>query len=140
MKLKVKGKKTFHPKTINWSNLYLGRFALTNTNRKTIKVILQLKISSELNPIKSQPPKKKITNNEDISKIFPYSPKKNIAKIIDEYSTLYPATNSASASGKSLRMEPNFTIYDPPKEPYMRLSTHTAQFNNIDFFITLSSK
>jgi hypothetical protein len=33
--------------------------------------------------------------------ILPYSPKKNIAKIIDEYSTLYPATNSASASGKS---------------------------------------
>jgi hypothetical protein len=30
-----------------------------------------------------------------------YSPKKNIAKIIEEYSTLYPATNSASASGKS---------------------------------------
>jgi hypothetical protein len=33
--------------------------------------------------------------------ILLYSPKKNIAKIIDEYSTLYPATNSASASGKS---------------------------------------
>jgi len=30
-----------------------------------------------------------------------YSAKKNIAKIIEEYSTLYPATNSASASGKS---------------------------------------
>lgn len=30
-----------------------------------------------------------------------YSPKKNIAKIMDEYSTLYPATNSASASGRS---------------------------------------
>jgi len=30
-----------------------------------------------------------------------YSAKKNIAKVIDEYSTLYPATISASASGKS---------------------------------------
>jgi len=30
-----------------------------------------------------------------------YSAKKNIAKAIDEYSTLYPATISASASGKS---------------------------------------
>jgi hypothetical protein len=30
-----------------------------------------------------------------------YSDKKNIANIIDEYSTLYPATISASASGKS---------------------------------------
>jgi hypothetical protein len=33
--------------------------------------------------------------------MFPYSAKKNIAKIIDEYSTLYPATSSASASGRS---------------------------------------
>ncbi len=30
-----------------------------------------------------------------------YSPKKNIANVIEEYSTLYPATSSASASGKS---------------------------------------
>jgi hypothetical protein len=30
-----------------------------------------------------------------------YSPKKKNANIIPEYSTLYPATNSASASGKS---------------------------------------
>jgi hypothetical protein len=33
--------------------------------------------------------------------MLPYSAKKNIAKIIEEYSTLYPATNSASASGRS---------------------------------------
>jgi hypothetical protein len=37
----------------------------------------------------------------DINNILLYSPKKNIAKIIEEYSTLYPATSSASASGKS---------------------------------------
>lgn len=36
-----------------------------------------------------------------INNILLYSPKKNIAKIIAEYSTLYPATSSASASGKS---------------------------------------
>ena len=45
-----------------------------------------------------------INNNAfsvDIIIIFPYSARKNIAKIIEEYSTLYPATNSASASGKS---------------------------------------
>jgi hypothetical protein len=30
-----------------------------------------------------------------------YSAKKNIANVIDEYSTLYPATISASASGRS---------------------------------------
>jgi len=36
----------------------------------------------------NQPPKNKIANNVDINIIFPYSPKKNIAKIIDEYSKL----------------------------------------------------
>jgi hypothetical protein len=30
-----------------------------------------------------------------------YSPKKNSAKVIEEYSVLYPDTSSASASGKS---------------------------------------
>jgi hypothetical protein len=47
------------------------------------------------------PPKKKITNKLDINNIFAYSPKKNAANKIAEYSTLYPATSSASASGKS---------------------------------------
>ena len=36
-----------------------------------------------------------------INNIFAYSPKKNNANPIAEYSTLYPDTNSASASGKS---------------------------------------
>ena len=44
-------------------------------------------------------------NNMDekalISSIFAYSPKKNKANVIAEYSTLYPETSSASASGKS---------------------------------------
>jgi hypothetical protein len=50
---------------------------------------------------KDHPPKKKITIIDDIIIIFPYSPKKNIANNIPEYSKLYPATISASASGKS---------------------------------------
>jgi hypothetical protein len=33
--------------------------------------------------------------------MLPYSPRKNKAKPIAEYSTLYPETSSASASGKS---------------------------------------
>src|SRR4051812_27140863 len=33
--------------------------------------------------------------------ILLYSPRKNMANIMEEYSTLYPATNSASASGRS---------------------------------------
>jgi len=48
-----------------------------------------------------QPPKKKIAQIVDISNILLYSPKKNMAKVIEEYSTKKPATNSASASGKS---------------------------------------
>lgn len=36
-----------------------------------------------------------------VSIMFAYSPRKNKAKPIDEYSTWYPATNSLSASGKS---------------------------------------
>ena len=33
--------------------------------------------------------------------MWEYSPSENKAKFIDAYSTLYPETNSASASGKS---------------------------------------
>lgn len=49
----------------------------------------------------TQPPRKKIVKIVAIKIILLYSAKKNIAKIMDEYSTLYPATSSASASGKS---------------------------------------
>ena len=57
-------------------------------NKKTTTTILRLKINSELKLKKSQPPKKNKMYRADINKILPYSPKKNIAKIIDEYSTL----------------------------------------------------
>jgi hypothetical protein len=49
----------------------------------------------------NQPPKNKIEAKALIKSILAYSPKKNKAKVIAEYSTLYPDTNSASASGKS---------------------------------------
>lgn len=49
----------------------------------------------------SHPPKKRITVKIQITIILVYSAKKNKANVIAEYSTLYPATNSASASGKS---------------------------------------
>lgn len=51
--------------------------------------------------IGNQPPKNKIVVKEHIKIILLYSAKKNSAKLIAEYSTLYPETNSASASGKS---------------------------------------
>jgi hypothetical protein len=48
-----------------------------------------------------QPPRNNRALSVDIMIMFPYSARKNIAKIIEEYSTLYPATSSASASGRS---------------------------------------
>ena len=51
--------------------------------------------------IGSQPPRNKRETNALIKSMLAYSPKKNKAKVIAEYSTLYPETNSASASGKS---------------------------------------
>jgi hypothetical protein len=49
----------------------------------------------------NHPPKNKTVASALKIKIFAYSPKKNKAKPIAENSTLYPDTNSASASGKS---------------------------------------
>jgi hypothetical protein len=49
----------------------------------------------------NHPPKKHITIIIDNHNILLYSAKKNKANVIAEYSTLNPATNSASASGRS---------------------------------------
>ncbi len=49
----------------------------------------------------NDPPKNKAVAKLHIKIIFEYSPKKNNANPIAEYSTLLPATNSASASCKS---------------------------------------
>lgn len=49
----------------------------------------------------NHPPKKHIAITADNHIMFEYSAKKNIAKVIPAYSTLYPATISASASGRS---------------------------------------
>jgi hypothetical protein len=69
---------------------------------KQIKTIFKLKKNSSQSRLYvSHPPRNSITNKADISRILLYSPKKNIANMIEEYSTLYPATSSASASGKS---------------------------------------
>ena len=51
--------------------------------------------------IGNHPPKNRIEQKVLIRSIFAYSPKKNKANVIAEYSTLYPETSSASASGKS---------------------------------------
>lgn len=49
----------------------------------------------------SQPPKKRSEFKRDIKIICPYSARKNRAKVIAEYSTLNPDTNSDSPSDKS---------------------------------------
>jgi len=91
---------------INWSYRYLGKVALTKTNIKHITTILnaiQIGAGMKKSNIRrgNQPPQKRTTLMADINNMLLYSPKKNIANIIEEYSTLYPATNSASASGRS---------------------------------------
>jgi len=73
--------------------------------KKPIKTILK---DSQNHPgmLKSekkgnQPPKNKQDISADIKIILEYSAKKNKTKPTEEYSTLYPETNSDSASGKS---------------------------------------
>lgn len=68
---------------------------------------------------KDHPPKKSNTFKNEIKSIFPYSAKKNIANIIEEYSTLYPATISASASGKS-----NGVLFVSAKEQIKKQKKH----------------
>ena len=74
---------------------------ITNEPKSAYKELLTL-IPTLSNGIgEPQPDQNKATNKKDIDNIFKYSPKKKKAKGKDAYSTLYPATNSASASGKS---------------------------------------
>ena len=49
----------------------------------------------------SQPPRKNSALSPDIRIMLLYSARKNRANPIAEYSTLYPETSSASASGRS---------------------------------------
>jgi hypothetical protein len=103
IKLKLKGKNTFHPIYINWSKRNLGKFALIKIKIKVVKITFRdkEKVYSKLllnipSPLEywvlyistDPPPKKKITNRLDISKMLEYSPKKKPAKAIPEYSTL----------------------------------------------------
>ena len=102
------GKNIFQPSFINWSYLYLGTIAFTKENKTKRNNIFSIshiksgiKLKGKASIGGSQPPKNKIEPNEHINNIFAYSPSQNIAYIIPEYSVWYPATNSASASGKS---------------------------------------
>ena len=98
----------FQDNDINWSYLYLGKVALTQINKNTIKINLlknQNQPGTKYNKVMfkggNHPPKKRHTVKLDINKIEEYSAKKNKTKPTAEYSTLYPETSSDSASGKS---------------------------------------
>lgn len=93
---------------INWSYLYLGKVARVTIKNITPSAIFKLnhilpgrKLRGNMSIIGHHPPKNNIDTKALIKSIFAYSPKKNKAKVIAEYSTLYPETSSASASGKS---------------------------------------
>jgi len=60
-----------------------------------------IKLNGNISIKGNQPPKNNIVVIDDIKIILLYSAKKNNANPIAEYSTLYPDTSSASASGKS---------------------------------------
>src|SRR5690606_15417768 len=49
----------------------------------------------------SQPPRKRIVVSAHISTMATYSPRKKSRKGVDEYSTMWPATSSDSASTRS---------------------------------------
>jgi hypothetical protein len=96
------GKKIFHPISISWSYRYRGKVARTRTKAKQkIKAFNATIVADGKNANSPQPPRKSSDLIIDIKIMFPYSARKNMAKIIEEYSTLYPATSSASASGRS---------------------------------------
>jgi len=93
---------------INWSYLYLGKVARVTIKNITPSAIFKLNHTLPGRKVKgnrsiggNHPPKNNVDTKALIKSIFAYSPKKNKAKVIAEYSTLYPETNSASASGKS---------------------------------------
>jgi len=74
------------------------------------------------------PPKKNKLVTVLIKIIFAYSPIKNRAKPTAEYSTLYPATNSASASGKSnggLFVSANAEIKNNSAKGHKGMQNHT---------------
>src|SRR5215813_2053586 len=83
----------------------------TQTKTQTKKAVLTAKISIDAiapktpcgrKPGRVHPPKYKVTVSADATVMLTYSAMKNIANFIEEeYSVWYPATSSASASGRS---------------------------------------
>lgn len=106
-KARDKGKKIFQPNLISWSYLYRGYATRTQINKNNTNTVFNPNHKNpgiHKNPKPNngyQPPKNKIVVKLHIKSILALSPRKNKAKPILEYSMKYPATSSASASGKS---------------------------------------
>lgn len=80
---------------INWSYLYRGKAALVKIKNTAPIAILSenhklpgTKDSGKIFKGGNQPPKNSIEDTEHINNMLEYSPKKNKAKVIAEYSTL----------------------------------------------------
>ena len=93
---------------MSWSYLYLGYADLTQINKNSMVFTLRenqtiggIYFKTQKGPRGSHPPKKIVVKRDVMRRILEYSPKKKKANPMAEYSTLYPATSSASASGKS---------------------------------------
>lgn len=88
----MKGKNDFQPRYISWSNRYRGKAARTQINPNKIAVIfkpIHKEPGISVGPIEisgNQPPKKQSAVKALIIIILEYSPKKNNANPIAEYS------------------------------------------------------
>ena len=87
-----------------------------NINRQTLTAKIIVGLENQ-NVEHDQPPRKRIVVKLHMIIIFPYSAKKNDANAIALYSTLYPATNSASASGRS-----NGVLFVSAREPTRKIA------------------
>src|SRR5262249_3410240 len=70
-------------------------------NRMTSSFARYQRSPANMSPGPCQPPKNSVTAIELMTIMFMYSPRKNSAHFIDEYSVWKPATSSPSASGRS---------------------------------------
>ena len=86
----------------------------------------------------NQPPKNNKLTKADNHAILLYSAKKNIAKVIEEYSTLYPATISASASGKSNGAR--FVSAKTEIKKTIKIGNNGTQYQIVRCFSTISIK
>jgi len=80
---------------INWSYLYLGKVARVTIKKTTPNAIFKLnhklpgkEVKKGQSIIGNHPPRNNIETKALIRSMLAYSPKKNKAKVIAEYSTL----------------------------------------------------